>query len=181
MTPSMDWLPTDPWVACTAPLTTGTAARSPGLTVQVANQFEVPWHPRYTPRTVGPAGHMTFCNVYLADVTKALGCAIPHVDLTGKGGWGELDANATIRWLSAVGPRHGWQPIDAEAVPGEADAGKVLVATWLNPGGIGHVALVVPSFGAVGPLITQAGARNFEGEHVTHGFGTLPVKYYLHP
>lgn len=181
MTPAIDWLPVDPWVAVTAPFTTGTACRSPGLNIQAVQQFEVAWHPRYRPRAVGPAGHSTFCNIFLADVTKALGCGIPHVDLVPGKGWGELDANATIRWLSAIGPRHGWQPVDADAVAAEADAGKVIVATWLNPTGIGHVALVVPSFGKPGPLITQAGMRNFESEPVANGFGRLPVRYFLHP
>jgi hypothetical protein len=174
----LDWLPVDPWLSCTAPLTSGTAARSPGLLDTLIGQFQVATHPRYQPRDVG-SGRTTFCNVFLSDATKALGCGIPHVDLTAAG-WGELDANACIRWLASVGQRHGWQPLLRGGVLGAADAGRVVVATYLAPGAIGHVALVVPSYGTHDILITQAGARCFEREPLEHGFGGLPVAFFFH-
>jgi putative chitinase len=54
------------------------------------------------------------------------------------------------------------------------------VASWNNPGGIGHIAVVRP--GEVtdrGPAIAQAGASNFNNGHVRDSFGNAPVKYFV--
>lgn len=179
----MNWLIESPWFSVTAPITAGTHCRSPGLTDQIVAQFDVAHHPRYKARDLSGTGRIdTLCNIFVSDVTRALGCEANHLEMGPDGKPVELSANALIRWLINTGPRHGWVRSSTAEAPVQADDGKVVVAAWLSPpGGIGHVAMVVPSFGKSGILISQAGARNFEREPVDHGFARLPVMYFMHP
>ena len=50
-----------------------------------------------------------------------------------------------------------------------ANTGRPVVASWRNPGGIGHIAMVRPSAGEM--QIAQAGARNFNEGGLRRGFG----------
>lgn len=180
--PVTDWRPSAPWYGCTAPLTTGTACRSPGLLDQVLHQFDVAHHPRYQPRDLSGLGRIdTLCNIYVSDATRALGCEANHLEMGSDGKPRELDANSLIRWLQYSGPRHGWGPALLPKALELVDRGWPVIATWLNPNGIGHVAMLAPHFGQSRALITQAGQRCFEREPLENGFGRLPVTFYVHP
>jgi hypothetical protein len=175
----MRWLTDQPWLSVTAPLTAGTLARSPETLERVAAQFDVERSPRYQPK---PGA--TYCNVFAADVTAALGCAIPHVDRGHDGLLTELTANATVDWLAGPGSvRHGWELLpDGHTAQAMADAGRVAVAIWRNTsGGPGHVAVLMPSHGAPGVWIAQAGAHNYARAPLASGFGALPVVFFGHP
>jgi predicted chitinase len=54
------------------------------------------------------------------------------------------------------------------------------VASWHNPGGIGHIGVVRPGeINERGPALAQAGARNFNDGHVRDSFGNANVKYFV--
>jgi peptidoglycan hydrolase-like protein with peptidoglycan-binding domain len=152
----------------------------------VINQFAVGNNPRYTPRdSSGDGIRDTFCNIFVWDVTRAMGAEIPHwVDSkgnpTGVGKGRELSANGTVDWLHQNGNRHGWKKVSAQEAQRLANQGHPAVAVWKNPGGIGHVAVVRPGeVTSKGPAIAQAGARNFNSGHVKDSFGNAPVEYWV--
>lgn len=174
MTPTDAWLPAAPDVRSTP------ATRDPELYKRVILQFMVERNPRYTPRDGN-----TFCNIFTWDVTLAMYCEIPHwVDdfntgipvKVGKGV--ELNANNQCTWLAKHGPRYGWSEADLPTALANAKRGAPTLVTFLHVGGIGHVAMLLPTEPA--PRIAQAGARNFYDEPLTHGFGKYPVIYYVH-
>jgi len=167
----MDWLPTDAWRPATAPITTGSAYRAPAILDDIVDQFQVEKHPRYA-----PGDGKTWCATFAWDVSRALAAELPHWWL-GK----ELTANTLADWLSVTGPSHGWHPTSAEDAQAAANIGRPAVAIWKNPGGgHGHVAVLVPSHGASGVVIAQAGASNFVRRPLADGFGNLPVLFYSH-
>ncbi|MFL5346408.1 MAG: peptidoglycan-binding protein [Hyalangium sp.] len=152
----------------------------------VINQFGVGSNPRYTPRdSNGDGSRDTFCNIFLWDVTRAMGAEIPHwVDSKGNpaavGKGRELNANATVDWLHQNGPQQGWHKVSAAEAQKLANEGHPAVAVWKNPSGIGHVAVVRPGeMTSAGPAIAQAGASNFNNGHVKDSFGTRPVEYFV--
>ncbi|MBZ4423253.1 peptidoglycan-binding protein [Myxococcus sp. RHSTA-1-4] len=153
---------------------------------QVINQFGVGVNPRYTPRdSSGDGVKDTFCNIFLWDVTRAMGAEIPHwVDGNGNsvapGKGREMNANATVDWMNKHGARNGWRKVSAEEAQKMANAGHPTVALWKNPSGIGHVGVIRP--GEVtdrGPALAQAGGSNFNNKHVKDGFGSRPVEYWV--
>ena len=120
-----------------------------------------------------------------------MGAEIPHwVDqennptVPGKGI--ELDANAVIQWLQNRGQNQGWKRVDSQQAQDLANQGFPVVVTWLNLGGIGHIAVVRPGQYSLnqGPTIAQAGETNFNQGTVAQGFQRLPasqkVVYYYH-
>jgi hypothetical protein len=177
-------IPKDAWVPTTPELTSTPGARSPGTLLQVARQFSVETHARYIPRTVPGMGFTTFCNIYLWDVTSAMGAPIPHwinpvTGLEAPVGKGrETSANGAIDWLSLYGPAHGWAPSNLKTGIEYAMAGKLAVPVWKNFKGPGHVAVMLPI--VPGPCIAQAGGSNFFGRPLASGFGRLPVSLYVH-
>jgi hypothetical protein len=122
------------------------------------------------------------------DCTVAMSAEIPHWinEATGEkvpvGKGRELSANGACRWLEQSGSDFGWNLIDPAEAVSEAHAhakmGRPVVATWLNPKGIGHVAMLLPTEPA--PRLAQAGGRNFFDLPQACGFGNLPVTYYWH-
>lgn len=116
----------------------------------------------------------------------------------------ELDANLTAVWLAQYGASNGWipvdktdkakelararRPVDAGRLAQEwANEGKPVVAVFYNPGGIGHVAMVIPSDEPYdperGPAIAQAGETNMNRGYLKDGFGRQrmgAVIYYVH-
>jgi hypothetical protein len=175
----------EPWHPVSAPICSGPVGRSASLYERVIKQFQVVRNPRHAPR-----GGATYCNIFLWDVTRAMGAEVPHwVQSNGKpstvGVGHELDANATVLWLDNHGPDHGWRRTDAETAQARANEGKPTVAVWANPGGIGHVAVVRPYTGnlARGPAIAQAGETNFDDGWALQGFGLSrlsAVEYFIH-
>lgn len=168
----MNWLHPYQWVDITAPLTGGSAQRSPELLVRIVNQFQVETNARYR-----PTAKETFCNIFAADVTRALACPVPH--------WwnrSELTANVMARWLSKEeGKANGWSKAsDAGEAIGFASRGFPVVAVWENrEGGPGHIAIVLPSEKAA-VEIAQAGRVNFARGPLEKGFGNKQVQFFLH-
>jgi LysM repeat protein len=171
---------TDAWIPVNAPMQGDPSARGGSTYADVINQFAVGSNPRYQPR-----GGATYCNIFAWDVTRAMGAEIPHwVDGNGNpaavGRGRELDANNGHLWLQQHGPRFGWREVSAEEAQRLANQGHPAVASWRNPGGIGHIAVVRPGeVTAAGPAIAQAGSRNFNDGHVRDSFGNRPVQYFV--
>ncbi len=146
------------------PLRGDASSRSQALYDQVLNQFAAGHNPRYAHR-----GRSTYCNIFVWDVTRAMGAEVPHwVDDAGnpvgfnKGH--EMNANATNRWLNKHGARFGWRKVTLEQGQALANQGKPVVASWRNPKpkGIGHIAMIRPGDldPEAGPWLAQAGAVN---------------------
>lgn len=160
--------------------------RSAENLLKAAKQFEVATNPRYVKGHDGVAsnGIETYCNVYLWDVTIALDCEIPHwVDLStgvkaamGKGA--ELSANGVCKWLSTHGLDYDWMQCGENMARARASKGFPTVAVWQNASGIGHVAIVLPSFKET--RIAQAGGVNFFDDVITKGFGSYKPLFYTH-
>lgn len=134
-----------------------------------------------------PVGGVTFCNIFVWDCTRLLGCEVPHwCDSEGRqspaGRGRELTANGMRDWLEVYGPERGWTKCKAIAAQVTANLGHPTVAVWRNLGGTGHVAMVRPGEAdpVKGPCIAQAGKRNFYRGHVRDGFGAHPVEYFVH-
>lgn len=178
-----DWQSKWQWEALTALITSGTEARSAGVLVRVVSQFDVENHERYRPGKPGP----TWCNIFAWDVTRALGCEVPHW-IRGK----ETNANELVQWLAGElpnggklqGPAHGWRSCSRADVRARALQGFPCLVTYANPNPSrpGHVAVVMPSGVVVGDdiQIAQAGASCFSYGPITAGFGTLPVRMWTH-
>jgi hypothetical protein len=180
-TPAAGTTNTNAWEAVDAPEKGSPSARNADTYDNVINQFAVGSNPRYQPRDGN-----TYCNIFASDVTKAMGAEIPHwVDANGnptaQGKGRELDANATNTWLNQHGEKNGWRKVSAEEAQKLANEGHPAVASWNNPGGIGHIAVVRP--GEVtgnGPSIAQAGSKNFNDGHVYDSFPrSAEVEYFV--
>lgn len=173
-----------PWVTVNAPVTNAPGERDPRVYDAVLNQFAVGDNSRYAAGQQGKGE--TYCNIYVSDATRAMGAEIPHrVDAQGNPvatGGSELDANATIQWIEQHGTQQGWRAVSPEEAQRMANQGQPVVATFKNPGGIGHVAMVRPGEYSpqTGPTIAQAGAKNFNEGSATTGFGRHPIVYYVH-
>lgn len=182
-TPAPGTTNTDAWIPVDAPLQNRPGERSASAYADVLDQFAVGNNPRYARRNGN-----TYCNIFSWDATRAMGAEIPHwVDRNGnpaavgaRGAW-EMDANATNRWLHNHGPRNGWRQVSAEEAQRMANQGHPTVASWNNPGGIGHIAMVRPGeLTAGGPTIAQAGSSNFNSGTVRQGFGSAQPEYFVH-
>lgn len=171
---------TQAWIPVDAPLKGSPSNRNAATYADVIDQFAVGSNPRYQPRDGN-----TYCNIFAWDVTKAMGAEIPHwVDAAGNptdvGQGRELDANGVNQWLNNQGPSHGWREVSAEEAQEMANQGHPVVASWNNPGGIGHIGVVRPGeINERGPALAQAGARNFNDGHVKDSFGNVPVQYFV--
>jgi hypothetical protein len=143
------------------PLVNHACCRSRATYDNVINQFAVGVNPRYAHRNGS-----TYCNIFAWDVTVAMSAEIPHwVDSKGnptphlKGN--ELNANAINTWLHQHGARFAWRQGSLEEAVEHANAGRPVVASWKNGGGIGHIAVIRPGLAtSEGPLMAQAGATN---------------------
>ena len=187
--PASAWLPTSPQI------TGDESDRSAKLLDDVIGQFHVESSERYRPHKNGSD---TYCNIFVWDVTSALGAEVPHyVDAkTGAprtypdvSGATELNANGVCTWLANQGSRYGWKAVSAQEAQNDANNGYPVVAAWKNTGGgAGHVQIVCPSKdgeydSARGVSVAQAGARNYEYAYTsaTLGGSRLPeTKYYVH-
>ena len=155
----------------------------------VIDQYAVTSNSRYQRTSTA-----TWCNIFAWDVTRALGCEIPHwtknnapvVSFTS--GAGEMTANRTYNWLRDYGSTYGWKKVSDAEAQRRANAGYPTVAVWYNSTGkSGHIAIVRPEGSGFtysssrGPVIAQAGASNYNYTNVRTGFGrTSGVVYYTH-
>lgn len=189
MMPLNGWVPTNPAITANA------SFRSSEQLNRIIQQFDVESSARYTPHKYGGD---TYCNIFVWDVTSALGCEIPHwVDAdTGQPrqypdikGAVELGANATYRWLEKHGSENGWIEVSAEEAQMYANKGCPAVTTWKNPGGgAGHVQIVCPSKDggydeSRGVSVAQAGGHNYEYTYTSSIYGSRSlsqVRYYVH-
>ena len=187
-------VPTSAWKAATPAITGDAHSRSPEALREIIDQFEVTSSERYRPFRNG----VTYCNIFLWDVTSALGCEIPHYidNVTGQGrsypdvsGAWEMNANATSDWLAAKGGQNGWREVSAEQAQAWANQGRPAVTAWKNTADKpGHVQIVCPSEdGGFDPIrgvtVAQAGAKVTGYTHISSTFKQSDlknVKYYIH-
>ena len=138
-----------------------------------------------------PTDTSTYCNIYAYDVVTAMGGYLPRVWWRDKAlarirkgekvkpiydeTIHELNANALTDWMYEFGDGFGWRKEeDITAAQEAANQGKlvILLAANANPRRSGHVSVLMPETEqhkaartddneVVGPLQSQAGARNF--------------------
>ncbi len=183
---SAPWLSEQPWLPLTPPLTSGSSCRTPDLLDRVVGQFGLDHGKRWA-KLVENGRVDTYCNIWLNDVTRALGCEIPRwwqrgVKLV------ELSANDQVRWLKREGLQHGWRSCSVTEAQSRANLGYPAVPTWLNPEvhpetkreQSGHVGAFVPDQGKAGLWIAQAGLTNFSRGTLSSGFGARNVLCFTH-
>lgn len=177
MTPVPAWLAAEFWRPAFPPLTSGTARREAALTSAIIEQFRVEDAKRYQPDEFG-----TRCNLFLSDVTRALGCHVPELWKVGPT-YNEQRANHQIDWLkSKHAELAGWHPVANDAAALErVNLGHVVVVGWHSGSDSpGHVAIGKPSAGARVLHVAQAGRSCFTDGPVSQGFGLLPVRFWTH-
>lgn len=176
-----------PWLPVTAPITSGPGDRRAPLLDLVIRQFQVAVNPRY--KANQQARGETYCNIFVWDVTRALAAEIPHWvigdgETSSPGNGRELDANAVNAWLNRCSPRYGWTRVTAGEAHAAALQGRPAVASWLNPTGIGHVAVIrpMPAHPTQGVPIAQAGSVNSDTLYLADGFGRAAgaVEFFAH-
>lgn len=160
----------DAWKPYPITVFSSVGARSAEAARRVIAALQVATNSRYTPRD-----GTTFCNIFVWDYSRAMGCEIPHwVGPNGisvpVGMGSELSANGVARWLVAHGGREGWQRVTELTARARAAQGYPTIVTWDNVGGIGHQAALYPA-GYAATMIAQAGANNFEQGALSKGFG----------
>lgn len=158
-------------VAATPSVVSTTGNRSAELYNEVIDQFNVETNPRYEVNKNGE--NDTYCNIFMWDVTSAMGAEIPHYvdpetlepmyypDVEGAQ---EMNANAIYNWLGEVGEEYGWYQVTAEQAQNLANEGHPAVTARYNSGGHGHVQVVCPSEDGTydagrGVAVAQAGLR----------------------
>ena len=153
--------------------------RSRARYLEAIASLDVEHAPKYRARDLDGSGNQsTFCNLFLSDCTKLLGCPIPWKLATDQAGW--LD--------SAAGLSSGWHEIVAsgEATAGaqaaiHADIGYPTVAVWANHAGHGHVAIVCPAIPQGSGLhVAAAGAQNFQNAPISRSFGAIQPRFFTH-
>ena len=185
-------LPLEWWRPATPVITNVPGQRSPAMYRAVIDQFSVETSERYRP---GREGN-TYCNIFVWDVTRAMGAELPfytdpatgapryHPDTKGAKAMGAI---AMDKWLAEHGGKYGWQEVDAQTAQMHANQGRPAVTT---AGSIGHVQMVVPSkdgsFDPVrGVTIAQAGRTVSSYMHISgiYNAGRLNnnVRYWIHP
>lgn len=169
------------------PLTNLPGARSRAVYSQLINQFAVGNNPRHL-----PGGGYTYCNIFVWDVSRAMGAEVPHwidnagnIAVPGAPHAREININGGVIWMHEHGVSgQGWRSVTAQGAQDAANEGLLAIAMWKNPtGGHGHTAVIRPgpaSVGSGGPTIAQAGAHNFNSGQVVNGFGHLSPEYYCH-
>jgi hypothetical protein len=172
----------------TPAITSNEYTRSAGLYRAVINQFNVETAERYQP------SEKTYCNIFLWDVTSAMGAEIPHyVDAETNEpraypdvkGARELNAAGIDKWLHEHGGKYGWREVDAATAQRYANAGKPAVTT---AGSLGHVQVVCPSKdGAYDPekgvTIAQAGRRLRNYAYISETYSKEQlgkISYFVH-
>ncbi|MEA5058858.1 MAG: hypothetical protein VB049_02300 [Candidatus Pelethousia sp.] len=185
---------TRPGRMVTAELMSAAGNRNAALYRSVIDQFNVENNPRYAVNQKGTGD--TYCNIFLWDVTSAMGAEIPHYTdkdtgaptTSGAGNVVSMNANRTCDWLNTRGTQYGWHEVTAEQAQALANHGYPAVAVWKNQaGGHGHVQVVSPSEdGAYDPdrgvAIAQAGRllRNYTYIRNIYSSRMKEVQYFAH-
>lgn len=185
-------IPASAWIPTTPKTVSLEGNRNPESLRNVIDQFDVENSARYARKNSA-----TYCNIFVWDVTSALGCEIPHfvIPTTGEpraypdvSGAMELDANGVYNWLCDYGAKYGWKEVSAAEAQDYANRGYPAVSAWNNPGGAGHVQIVCPSengeYDSVrGPTVAQAGSTlaNYTYQSNIYGSATQrEVRYFVH-
>ncbi|MDR0951714.1 MAG: hypothetical protein LBM18_02185 [Oscillospiraceae bacterium] len=184
-------LPTQFWQPTTPALTNSESNRSAENLRAVIDQFNVETAERYRPYRDG----YTYCNIFVWDVTSAMGAEIPHYidSKTGEiriypdtSGTTPLDAAGIERWLAGYGAGYGWREVSAQEAQAAANAGKPAVTT---AGSIGHVQVVCPSENASfdpvrGVTVAQAGSKVYNYTYISNIYGAATlnsrIRYWVH-
>ena len=162
-------LPLAVWTAATPAITSTEDNRSADRYRSLLDQFRVETAARYRPGRDG----FTYCNIFVLDVTRAMGVHIP-----------QMGAIAMDKWLSTEGAEYGWREVDAETAQRYANEGKPAVTT---SGENGHVQMVAPSRDGEfdperGVAIAQAGGTNTNYAYITETYGASgmrQVRYFV--
>ncbi|MBI5549324.1 MAG: hypothetical protein HY901_36020 [Deltaproteobacteria bacterium] len=177
--------PCPPWQSC--PLTVFDARpRSQAALFRALLQFDVERNRRYLR---GQQGYdETYCNVFVWDATRALGCEVPHWVTNAEGKRVETSALGVIHWLRSFGPAQGWYRVSREDAMAGANGGWPVVACWENAertrdGRLkpSHVAMLLPPNGTE-CRIAQAGAENLFDVPIARGVGRgREIEFWAHP
>lgn len=188
------FLPEKAWLPTSFTSVSSAGNRSAAALNRVISQFRVESTERYRPNRNGK----TYCNIFVWDVTRALGCEIPHYVERQSGdpryypnttGAYELDANGTADWLKQRGADYGWIEISATEAQQYANVGFPVVSAWRSGGnGPGHVQIVCPSRSGDydpkhGVTVAQAGSRNFTYAYIKDTMSADKIaqtRYYVH-
>jgi uncharacterized protein YukE len=178
MTPTTS-LVVAPWTAINPGLTSkdDPYGRDPRFYSSVIYQFGVANNDRYSWQS-----GKTYCNIFVSDVTGAMGVPIPHrwdaktqtgvYDGTGT----EMQVPEMREWLNGEEGRATWSKTTADEAQNAANKG--IPAIVLDTGGR-HIAMIRP--GEIdptkGPATAQAGATNFDDKNMTDGFGGISMDY----
>jgi len=183
-------VPVDAWRPTTPVVTSNIGNRSPSLYRAVLDQFRVETAERYRPGR----NDTTYCNIYVWDVTRAMGAELPlYTDReTGEPrfppdtrGARSMGARAMCEWLQTHGQTYGWREVDAATAQWYANQGKPAVT---SSGQRGHVQMVCPSrdgrFDPIrGVTIAQAGRIVTNYTHISSTYsaaGLNDVRYWVH-
>jgi len=183
-------LPLEPWRPATPAITNSADERSPERYRAVINQFNVETAERYKPGREGK----TYCNIFVWDVTRAMGAEMPLYTEPDTGiprsypdtkGARSMGAIAMCDWLSTHGMNYGWREVNAETAQMHANQGKPAIT---SAGGIGHVQVICPSRdGGYDPIrgvtIAQAGSIVTNYTHLSSTYNTSSqksVRYWIH-
>jgi hypothetical protein len=164
-----------------------TNANRAGKYRDVVRQFDVANNPRYVRGHANPGvGRETYCNIFLCDVMLAMGLGTPphwQDPATGApvamGKGKETDANGVCNWMSGHALAYDWMECSEIQARKRATEGYPTCVVWLNPGGIGHVAVVLPGVDCT--HIAQSGGTNFFDDNIKKGFGGITnFRFYTH-
>ncbi len=162
----------DVWRLLHPPVSSTPGRRESATYDQAIKQFGLTVNPRYQDDAPGkPRGH-----VFVWDVSKAMGCEIPHFQ-----GAREYSLAQTCDWLRFEGPMQGWKRIvDLEAFEA-ANAGRMVVAMprdKLNK----LIALVAPQAKPVDnrPRLTGAGRVRSDYAPPRELFGSVAIDCFVH-
>lgn len=109
----------DLWKAVQAPLQSVPGKRNRTLYENVLRQFALATNPRYDDDAPGKTrGH-----IYVWDVSRAMGCEIPHFV-----GAKELTLAQTCDWVRHEGPMRGWKRVIDVEIYERANAGHLVIA-----------------------------------------------------
>ena len=175
-------------------LTSVAGSRSAERYRSVIDQFDVENNSRYAVNKKGTGD--TYCNVFVLDVTAAMGAGIPRsVDqdtgvpaASGAENAISMNANRISNWLNDYGSQYGWYEVTAEQAQALANQGCPAVTVWKNQeGGHGHVQVVSPSEDGVydssrGVAIAQAGRTLSNYTYISKIYSSSmnEVQYFAH-
>lgn len=188
-------IPDSPWKAVYPSIVGDVQNRNAATYRAVIDQFNVESNPRYRVNRQGK--NDTYCNIFLWDVTRAMGAEIPHyIDPATKApmygnkseGGQAMSANRIYDWLHDVGGQYGWHKVTPEMAQNLANQGRPVVTAKKNTGGHGHVQMVCPSNNGMydpsrGVTIAQAGSNLYNYKHIGDMYSDSNVSkftYFAH-